>query len=278
MGGSRTLNLQLTRRSVGYRRQLLKAWSALSRFASLEGRPEPLIACRDRHLISDLLVDFCQQLYETGQSIELGKHAILAVQYVARHLKGKLRKAWDSVESWGTELDVRLRPPLPSSILHALTGTARALAMDQLRMGNRAECLKLFAFATVLETGFYGILRPGEMCDLDRIVLSLPSDGFTNGQFAVVAVRSPKNRRYMGRMQFSIVRSREATAWLEWLCAGESKDFRLWPHGAPAFRRVFKWLCIVVGVQEARFVPSSARAGGATFAFENGAEPGRLLF
>ena len=49
------------------------------------------------------LVDFIQSVYEAKGSFLRAKYSVLATQTVFRSLKGQLRLAWDSIESWEQE-------------------------------------------------------------------------------------------------------------------------------------------------------------------------------
>ena len=62
----------------------------------------------DHALAVRFLVCFVQHAYERSYSYRSALHAVLSFQYVHRHLKSKLRPVWDSLESLGYELEVRL--------------------------------------------------------------------------------------------------------------------------------------------------------------------------
>lgn len=139
---ARKRNLQATRRSAGYRRALLKAWRHLESFCRRTEHPLPDVALRHVSSIKRLLVDFTQDCYDRQEMVELAKHAILCSQFIRRDLKGKLREAWDSVESWQAEMVLSLRPPLPPLCLWALLGWARLKAFFFLTLNQRATAWK----------------------------------------------------------------------------------------------------------------------------------------
>ena len=131
----------------------------------------------------------------------------------------------------------------------------------------------------MLEAGFFGLLRPVEMYDLTRGGIALPGSLLSSmGRYAVVAIRNPKNRRQLGRSQFATVRSENASDWLAYLCDGLASSDRLWPSTAREFRARFKHLCELACLSDMNFVPSSLRAGGATWMFMKQVEPPRLKF
>ena len=103
-------DLQATRRGLPYRRRLALAWSELSKFAKSSGWPSPAGLAR---IANRLLVAFVQQQFDLGRNIGTARHAVLSVQYAHRSLKGHLREAWDSLESWQQEAEcgTRTEPP-----------------------------------------------------------------------------------------------------------------------------------------------------------------------
>ena len=94
----------------------------------------------------------------------MAKHALLALQFRHRELKGHLRVCWGLVESWEEEVPTNSRLPLPQLPLQALAVLARTLAPQSFGLNS----LKWFLLAVVLETGFYGLLRPGGLWQLTR--------------------------------------------------------------------------------------------------------------
>ena len=135
------------------------------------------------------------------------------------------------------------------------------------------------SMSVLLEVGFFSLLRPGELLNLTRQLVSLPGQLLGNAvQYAVVGILSPKNRRQLGRFQFAVCRSQNSTKWLAWLCHGLHPSERLWAGTGSDFRRRFKILLSYLGLEDLRFVPASMRAGGATYLFMNGVDPPRLKF
>ena len=225
-----------------------------------------------------LLIAFIQHCYEGEADIHTARHAILVVQFLGRHLKGKLRGAWDSIESWSAEVESFLRPPLPVRALQALVGMARVLGYAYAKQGDRTPALELFTLASLLEVGFYGLLRPGEMLSLCPRLVALPGSAAVASSFAIISIQITKNPRAMGRQQFAVVRHPTAAAWLKWLFEDQPEDKLIWSWSPARFRGRFKWLSSLLGLTDCHSVPASCRAGGATYFYQLGVEPTRLAF
>ena len=133
--------------------------------------------------------------------------------------------------------------------------------------------------SVLLEVGFFSLMRPGEMLALTRQLVSLPGQLLGNAaEFAVVGILSPENRKQLGKFQFAVCRSGNASSWLAWLCEGLHPAERLWPTTGKDFRKMFRILIDYLGLTELGFSPASLRAGGATYLFMHGVDPPRLKF
>ena len=229
-------NLQATRRSPAYRRQLRQAWRSLNKFAAFSGRPRPIVLLKDPHAVQTLLIDYIQNLYDRQDNLSLGRYAILAVQYVGRHLRGQLRGAWDSIESWAAETESLLRPPFPLFVFTAIVGALRILGLTVFQKGEFTWGYELLALATLLESGFYGILRPIEMLGIGNDTTALPGSPSVVGAHALVVVEKPKNARQMGKRQFAIIRNPNTSLWLKWLLGDQLPSAKLWPYSASRAR------------------------------------------
>ena len=271
-------NLVATRRSLPYRNELHKGWMALCEFCDQQQRKTPLEIALNLRALTLLVTDFIQFAYDNSMSFLLARHALLAVQYICRHAKGKMRGAWDAIESWHHELEVSMRPPFPLLVLEALVGLARVLGFAQLESGNYKLATEYFSFALCLDVAFYALLRAGEMFALSSDVVGLPDRHGLSGDFAVIAIEKTKNPRSFGRKQFAVVRHARPTRWLEWALRGSPKGFALWPSTPARFRKRLAFLCKELGVEHCKFVPGSARAGGTTHFYLEGVDPSRLRF
>ncbi len=82
----------------------------------------------------------------------------------------------------------------------------------------------------------------------------------------------------MGRRQFAVIRSSNATRWLGWISRGLSREVRYWPYSATKFREVTKEAASTLGLSGWNINGSSMRAGGSTHFHIEGTEVSRLKF
>jgi len=80
-----------------------------------------------------MLIEYIQTLFDRGRPLVLAKETVLAVQTLFRHLKGRLRPAWDSISSWRLREPVRSRVPMRIEFLIGLCryGCLAAARLDQ---------------------------------------------------------------------------------------------------------------------------------------------------
>ena len=95
---------------------------------------------------------------------------------------------------------IRVRLPLPLSVPAAFVVYARAQATLRRRTGQL-----WFRFAIGLELGFFGLLRPGEICGLLAADIALPDSWVFAARGAVLRIEAPKNRRHLSRHQFVLI-------------------------------------------------------------------------
>ena len=127
--------------------------------------------------------------------------------------------------------------------------------------------------------GFFGLLRPSEICAIRVEDVSLPSSWSLAGPFAVIRVCSPKNARQMGRQQFTEIRQADTINWLSWLVHSRPQaSSRLWSGEASTFRTMFRNLCQRLNLGSLRLSPASLRAGGATWMLDGKEEVSRIRF
>ncbi len=118
------------------------------------------------------------------------------------------------------------------------------------------------------------------MFALRREHLALPSGGVLSpaSELAVVMITKPKNKRSMGKRQFSTIRSSSATVWAEALWGTSAANDRLWPFSPAYFSKFFKKLTRYLHLEQFKFTPASLRAGGSTHYYQTGHDPSRLKY
>ena len=97
----------------------------------------------------DLLSDYVEHLWASGERRALASDSVAAMQDVEPQLKGKLQGTWRLLKTWHTNEVPNRAPPLPEAVLEAMLGW----------------CLfhEYYAFGLSLLLGFYGLLRTGEL-------------------------------------------------------------------------------------------------------------------
>ena len=267
-------NLQATRRSAPYNKLLLQGWSVVCCWLAAHSSTDIEAWEQDPTTANRYLVHILQWLYDTEgvQAYRLAKHCVLAVQNFFPSLRGKLRSAWESIESWSYEVPGQLRTAIPLQVLLAMAVLARVLAVE-------TQDYLWWSLSVLLEAGFFGLLRPSEFLKLQRQHVSLPDAlSSLSNAMAMVSIFNPKNKRQLGSSQFAIIRNSCSSSWMAWLCQGLRPGDRLWPSSPDRFRSMVKYLGRLLGLEDWRILPSGLRPGGATHFFGLGTEPGRLMF
>lgn len=127
-------------------------------------------------------------------------------------------------------------------------------------------------------TGFYGLLRPGELLNLRASDVVPPNSMSLGSAFSVVRIARPKNARQMGIQQYVEIRHPDAANWLAWLKSERQPEAALWNSTPHRFRSMFKSVCRSLNIESLRLSPASLRAGGATWLVDQGIEVSRVRF
>ena len=268
MGGS----LQEERVSPSYLRRLQHSQALLIGWL---GRRGVALAVLVEHVrpLNEALIEFVQALYDEGAALWVATHTILAVQHFHRHTRGHLKSAWDSIYSWKLKQPVRCRTPLPEELLDGICGVAYIFAMklEPYRAGA------WLCFLVCMKAGFYGMLRPAELCGLTkahcRIVVKRGV-----ATLAMLAIENPKNRGFMGRQQVAVLRDSSGAAWLEWLLVDWDTNQRVWRGSRHGFNAMLQQCLGYLGAEDLGLTPACLRAGGTTTFFERGTATGHLRY
>ena len=260
--------------STAYRRRLFKGYRLLQEYLSRANSNLHHLA-RRRKLLDACLEGFVNWAYsKKGPAfLSVAKHGLLVVQLLYPHYRRRLPLAWQTLLAWEEATEVRVRPPLPLSVLAAFVVFARAQAC--VAEAGRHEWLR---FAVALELGFFGLLRPGEILQLRACSISLPDSWIFAPVGVVVRIEAPKNRRHMSRHQFVLVEHAPCCHALQSILPHLRPQDQLWPWGPRRFRAMFRQVSQTLGVEAQGFSPASLRAGGASHLHVMGMEISRLKF
>ena len=268
------VNLQQDRLSPQYKSRLVHAASLFSKFCTSTNRDHQSV-WESAMCANEALIAYAQFCFDARRPLWVVSHAILALQTSNRLLKGSLRPAWDSVQSWKLSTPVKSRTPLPHALMKAVCYHAVCNAIWH----DSSHAYMWFCFAVCIRLGFHGLMRPNELFSMTRRYLKLPMGTLLGGaHVAVATIREPKNRAFMGRLQVRMVRDNAAIAWLTWLCAGMIPDAFLWPLSDYCFRTCLKTCLLDLGLGHLDITPGSLRAGGATWLLENGVSLSAIRF
>ena len=92
----------------------------------------------------------------------------------------------------------------------------------------------------VLRLGFDALLRPVELVECRRSSVVLPSQPlFGFGRRSVVAIKDPKTKASVGRVQFATFDDDCTIQWLEWFTAGLPPRAKLFAFGTAGLRNLF---------------------------------------
>ena len=124
---------------------------------------------------------------------------------------------------------------------------------------------------------FEALLRPGEVCNLLREDLRLPSEyTFGNKRVVIVAITAPKTRRRSAKIQHVLLRNDALTFHLECFCRGKAPETRLFPP-YPKVRTAVHGYLSSLGLPLGIHTLGGLRAGGATHRYVNDEAIDRIM-
>ena len=192
-----------------------------------------------------VLASYIEELYHTGEGITTASDTLCGLHHYMPSLRGQLRQSWRLYRIWRKVEKPQQAPPFPILVFLGLLG--RCLEMDHLR------------FAALLCLGFWGMLRTGEILNLQRrhllfsdenlvIQLGLTKTGLRRAIDENVVIYEEVPRLIIA-------------AFLDIAKLGPM-DY-LWSKTPQQFRASFRWLLSFFKIQHL-FRPYSLRRGGAT--------------
>ena len=231
-------------------------------------------AAEDPAALDALLVQYVSFCHKTDIPHYVCKHSVLYVQWMFRHLHGLLPRTWDAIKSWHLSRPWRPRTPFSEEVILFLFLRGLEHVVSE---PASVEAAQEFLVGLLCWTAFAGLLRPGETLKLRwNDVRIVEQAGAT---VCIVAIRLPKTKAFMGRMQFSLIRDPRLCKWLEWAKGHcQNVDKTIWPQAQHQFRALLKNVLRREGLNKLRYTLGSCRPGGATTRFIAGESVERLQF
>ena len=197
----------------------------------------------------DLLVcDYLEHLWASGSGRALASDTLAGLQDFDVRLKGALKGAWRLMKTWSLNEIPNRAPPLPEHVVHAMCGWAI--------FHNH------ISFAVSLMTGFYGMLRTGEILGLRKSPFTLDPAG----RKAVISLGLTKGGKRAGASESVVLGHDLAVNCLKWWMASAVPTTPL--ISSPAhWRGLFNKAIASLSLTDFQFRPYSLRRGGATWWF-----------
>ena len=229
--------------------------NALNRFFA-HLRDNQLELPRQRRYLDDMLSDYLEILWSSGEGRALASDTLAGLQDSDPKLKGQLPTCWRLMKVWSQNEIPSRAPPMPESVVHALVGYA-IFKEDH-----------LFALSILL--GFYGMMRTGEIIGLCRHQVEVSS----NHGPAVLSLGMTKGGKRQGAAESITVSVHEVVRRLrQW----KSTRISYLVPSAHMWRSKFSEYLQALGLAQFDFRPYSLRRGGATFWFTRHGSLDRLL-
>lgn len=226
--------------------------------STLTGHTLAQLARSDVVTLSELLREFGYRVFEMGWSVRQYSELINGVADCHAHTKKLLSGPWRVVTTWHMLIPSEVHTPMPLAILHA--GVALAASWGW------------WKFAAALLTGFFALLRPGELYCLRRRDLLLPHQHDAGAHVILIRIGNPKVRHRGAAQQYSRLDAPDGFDFLVKFWTSLHPNEQLWPASPGSFARRFGALFSAVTQRRGHFTPASLRTGGATVLFQRWGE------
>ena len=219
-------------------------------------RHESLQLPTKRSCMDELLSEYLEHLWSSGEGRALAADTVAALQDSDPKLRGQLPGTWRLLKVWNQNEIPARAPPLPEVALRALVGYAI--------MNNDPM------FALSLLIGFYGMLRTGEVLGLARHQVEVSS---YRGP-AILSLGMTKGGKRAGAAESITISVQEVIRRLfQW----KSSKITFLVPSSHQWRQKFSTALTAVGLASFDFRPYSLRRGGATFWFAKHGSLDKLL-
>ena len=236
------------------RRRYDAALQQLGLFLQKEGLTLP----SQRNQLDPLLSDYIEHLWSSGAGRALASDTLAAVQDKQPQVKGFLQGSWRLLKTWNLNEIPNRAPPLPEPALHAMVG--HAFAHDR----------PLFGLSLLV--GFYGMLRTGELLQLQPSHLSQPK----LADPAIIALGYTKGGKRQGAAE-SVTIGVQFVCYLLWQWKKQYPAHSFLCPSPQTWRELFSSTVEDLGFKEFSFRPYSLRRGGATFWFQQHGSLDKIL-
>jgi len=267
-------DLRVLAHTHGYELQLRRGLANFKTFLYSRDVAWNVFRTRSIRYVDNMCRNYVQAQFDSFLSRHAAVVAILAVQRKLR-VRGQLQDTWAALKSWHLQEPVRPRRPFSFPIFQGLWMGALCMA----GLTASWQQYQLFACVVIFKLAFHGLFRPGELLHLTAEDIAVP-DSIVLGQqeSAVVIVRNPKNRRFLGRQQFVLIEDASTIAWLSWWVRGLKRDDKIFPGGRYTLLKQFNSVLATLDLAEMGFTLASFRTSGATFYFRSHGNLGKLQY
>jgi integrase len=197
----------------------------------------------------ELLADYLQNMYEEkrGKGKQLAKETLYGIYMYMPRATDKLYVSDRIVNRWCKGQPPVSYPPLTWEL-------AVIIAVQMVRNGH-------YRYGVATLVAFDCLLRIGEFTKLCAADIAVPRDVRLGAEYRMTTIAIWQAKT--GRNQSVEVLNADVKKLLLALVEKTKPKAKLFPGGAPAYRSVFKKVCIQLGLSS-KYVPHSLRHGGAT--------------
>ena len=267
-------DLRVLAHTPGYELQLKKGLSSFKAFLRSRDVCWQLFRTKSVRYVDNMCRNYVQAQFDSFFSRHAAVVAVLAVQRQLR-LRGQLQDTWAALKSWHLQEPMQPRRPFSYPIFQGLWMGALCLA----GLASSWEQYRWLACVVMFKLAFHGLFRPGELLQLRAADIAVPDCVILGQQeAAVVIVRNPKNRRFLGRQQFVLIEDRSTILWLAWWVNGLKKEDKLFPGGRYSLLKLFNSVLTTLHLSGMGFTLASFRTSGATFLFRSHGNLGKLQY
>lgn len=213
---------------------------------------------RQRSHLDDLLCDYLEYLWSSGEGRGLASDTLAALQDTSPKIRGTIPGAWRLLKTWHVHEIPCRAPPFPEKVVLSLVGYF---------LFHRDH-----AMALSLLLGFYSMLRTGELLGIKNRDVTVDE----RNRSAIISLGLTKGGKRAGAAESVTVSVAEVIRRLaQWK--------RATPPGSPltppahTWRKKFAQALTALSLDPWEFRPYSLRRGGATFWFGQHGSLDRIL-